>query len=117
MRSAARAKGLRNDGGTVTAEFAITLPAVLVILAVVLGGVYLAAERVALVTLAGEVARLEARGDTELAAARIAGERSTPAITRQNDGRVLCVTAASSSRSGPLGGITVTGRGCAAIID
>lgn len=105
----------KNEAGAITAEFAITLPAVLAVLAIVLGGVYLAAERVALVSLAGEVARLEARGDNALAATRIMSESAPPDLVRDNDGRVLCVTATASPKLGLLRGLTVSGRSCAAV--
>ncbi len=98
-----------------TAEFAITIPAVLAILALVLGGIYLSSERVALISLAGDVARLEARGDSALAAARIASAARAPQIARENDGKVLCVIATGAPRQGILAALTITGRGCAAV--
>lgn len=102
------------ERGSVTAEFALTVPAVLLILGIAVGSVYLAAERVSLVSLAGEVAQLEARGDGALAAHRLA-EHPGASIARMNDGRMLCVEAKSVPGAGLLSIITVTGRGCAAI--
>ena len=98
-----------------TAEFAITIPVVLLVLGIVIGGIHLAAERVALISLAGDVARLEARGDSSLAALRIASDGRSAAIRRENDGRVLCVEATSAPRPGLLAAIQVRGRGCAAL--
>lgn len=105
----------REERGAVTAEFALTIPAVLLILGIAVGSIFLAAERVSLVSLAGEVARLEARGDTVLASARLA-EKPAAAIERTNDGRILCVTAVSRPGPGLLAAVTVSGRGCAAVI-
>lgn len=105
---------LSEEDGTITAEFAITIPAVLLVLAIVLGGVALAAERVALVAVAGDIARLEARGDFALAASRLASETNAPTLTRTQEGNILCVVATKASKPGLLRGITVTGRGCAA---
>ena len=107
---------LRDDRGAVTAEFALAIPAVLVILGVMLGGIYLSSERVALISLAGEVARLEARGDDALAAARIASATRQPTITRESDGRVLCVTATAAPRQGIFSVLNISGRGCAAAL-
>lgn len=104
----------RDERGSVTAEFALTIPVMLLVLGLAVGSVYLAAERVSLVSLAGEVARLEARGDTVLAAARLA-EHPEAGIARTNDGRMLCVTAVSKPAAGVLAVISVSGRGCAAI--
>ncbi|MGO3146307.1 MAG: TadE/TadG family type IV pilus assembly protein [Leucobacter sp.] len=105
----------RDERGSVTAEFAITVPAVLLVLGIVIGGIHLAAERVALVSLAGDVARLEARGDSSLAASRIASDGRSPTIRREHDGGVLCVEATSAPRPGLLAAIQVQGRGCAAL--
>lgn len=113
-RSATLQQFAREQRGAVTAEFALTIPAVLLILGLAVGSIYLAAERVSLVSLAGEVARLEARGDTALATARIA-EQPGATIERTNDGRLLCVTAVSRPGPGLLAAVTVSGRGCAAI--
>lgn len=100
--------------GSVTAEFAITVPAVLLVLGLVIGSVQLAAERVSLTALAGDVARLEARGDAALAAARIASFTGNPRLARSGGSEVLCVEASSGPRAGVLSAVSVTGRGCAA---
>lgn len=100
--------------GSVTAEFAITVPAVLLVLGLVIGSVQLAAERVSLTALAGDIARLEARGDAALAAARLARFSGNPRVTRSGGSGVLCVEASSGARTGILSVVSVTGRGCAA---
>lgn len=100
--------------GSVTAEFAITVPTVLLVLGLVVGSVQLAAQRVSLTALAGDVARLEARGDSALAAARLSSVTGSIRITRNDDGRVLCVAATMGPDAGILAALSVTGRGCAA---
>lgn len=107
-------RALRGDRGSVTAEFALTVPAVILVLGLMIGGIQLSAERVSLVSLAGEIARLEARGDAALAANRIAALPKAPTISRANDGKVLCVTVASAGR-GVLSAIHISATGCAAI--
>ncbi|WP_141887723.1 TadE/TadG family type IV pilus assembly protein [Leucobacter komagatae] len=101
--------------GAVTAEFAVAIPAMLIVLGLAIGAVQLSAQRVALTALAGDVARLEARGDDRLAAARISEHAGSPLLSRSTAGGILCVAATSSPRAGLLAGIRVTGRGCAAI--
>ena len=109
-------RSLRADErGSITAEFAITVPAVLVVLAVIVGGVQLAGQQAGLTALAGDLARLEARGDSALAAARLRSFGGQPVVERHETGGVLCVTARASPRSGLLAAVTVTASGCAAI--
>ena len=106
-----------DERGTVTAEFAIGVPAVLLVLGLVVGALQLSAERVALTALAGDLARLEARGDGALAEQRLARYAGTPSIERSSDGRVLCVEAEAGPRAGLLAALTVTGSGCAAVAE
>ena len=72
------------QAGTVTAEFAVTVPAVLLVLAACLGGLRLGAERLRVVDAAAQVARSAARGDAgaEAAAGRIG---ATAAVRRAGD--------------------------------
>src|SRR5690606_10305228 len=93
----------------------LIVPAVLLILGLVLGSIHLAAERVSLVSIAGELARLEARGDMTLAAQRLTQSGQRFSIQRENDGRVLCITATAAPQSGLLSALRVSGRGCAAL--
>lgn len=104
-----------DERGSITAEFAITVPAVLVVLAVIVGGVQLAGQQAGLTALAGDLARLEARGDSALAAARRQNFTGNPVIERRETGGVLCVTARASPRTGMLAAVTIEAAGCAAI--
>lgn len=102
---------LVEERGAVTAEFALVVPAALIVLALVLGGLGLSAERVALTGLAGDLARLEARGDHAIANERLAGFGSSPRIERERRGELLCLTAASTSLPGPLAALVGVGSG------
>lgn len=104
---------LRDERGTVTAEFAIVLPAVLVVLGLVIGGVLIAAHRATLVSLAAEAARLEARGDAALAAARLTAVDGEVEVRRESRGRLSCVTLTSHPGGGLLAAIGVEAEGCA----
>lgn len=106
----------RDDRGAITAEFAITLPVVLLVLGLVIASVQLSAHRVALTGLAGDIARLEARGDAALAAERLERFTGNPRVVRSEDGRVLCVDVTVAPESGLLAALSVTGRGCAAVM-
>lgn len=57
-------RSVRNtDGGSVTAEFAIVVPAVIAVLALVVGGIALGRDALAVTTAAHQAARAVARGD------------------------------------------------------
>jgi len=55
---------LRSERGTVTAELAIALPAVLLTLVFALQALSLQAQRIELIAKAGQLARAAGRGDT-----------------------------------------------------
>lgn len=105
---------LSDERGTVTAEFAVVLPAVLVMLGLAIGGVFLASHRIVLVALAGEVARLEARGDLGQAQQRLAGAGSSIAVERERTEDLHCVVLRSQPAEGLLGAVRLEARACAA---
>lgn len=111
------ARLIRDDRGTVTAEFAVVVPAVLVVLGLVIGGIVISTNRLTLASAAADIARLEARGDTVLSAERI--ENAGPGVTveREHRGSLLCITLRSGPPRGMLGALAVTGEACAAVTD
>lgn len=102
-----------DERGSVTAEFALTIPAVLLVLGIALGSVHLSAERVLLVSLASDVSRLEARGDWTESAAR-ATQYPSAELHRTTGEGVLCVTATARPGSGILSAIAISATACAA---
>lgn len=113
-RAAARLRG--DERGVITAEFALVLPAAITVLGLMVGAVSLAAHRVGLVSIAGEVSRLEARGDS--AGARAVLESRSPVVVgieRERAGPLHCVTVSATPGIGPLSVIPVTARACAAL--
>ena len=70
-----------------TAEFAVAVPAVLLVLAACLGGLRLGAERLRVVDAAAQVARAAARGDDDAASA--AGRIGAAAEVRRS-GDLVC---------------------------
>jgi Flp pilus assembly protein TadG len=98
------------ERGSVTAEFAVALPAVLACLALCVGVVQSAAQYAALAGSAALAARLAGRGDDPSSAGAKGG--TTQSIERQ--GGMLCVqmTAPDDTVLGRLG-IRLSARACA----
>lgn len=115
MRSLLRGDVWSADGGSVTAEFALVLPAVAVMLAIGLGVVHLGALQVGLTDAAADAARLIGRGDSEGAAlARIVAAAPGAGMTVTGEGLLVCVTASASVSVGALGSLfELSGQGCA----
>lgn len=81
---------MEDDSGTVTAEFAITLPAVLVVIALVVSSLFAAGRAISLEHAAAQSARSIARGDDAAsiaAATRVGAGRSVSASAD-----LVCVT-------------------------
>ena len=108
--------GSRGDpeDGAVAAELAMTLPAVLLVLAMGLGAVQLGVVRLRAQDAAADVARSLARGDDPAAAvSRVAGLRSATVARRNADGLVCAEVTALAAPHGPLAGLRVSGESCA----
>ena len=104
-----------DESGAVTAEFALMLPAAVAVLGFMVGAVSIASHRVGLASVAGEVARLEARGD--VAGARAVLASRSPIVTgveRESAGQLHCVVVTAHPGIGPLATIKVVERACAA---
>lgn len=76
----------------------------------------LAAQRISLVSAAGDIARLEARGDDALAGARIAELPRGTRLSRDHQEALLCVTLSANPGSGVLSPLSIHGRGCATLM-
>jgi len=100
----------------VTAEFAVVLPGVLLVLALCVGAVNVVAQQVQLASLASSGARMLARGDDSATMrARIAAAAPGTTVDETPDGDFACVALERRARFGPIGlGTLVLGaRGCA----
>lgn len=102
--------------GSVTAEFAAVMPAVILVLACCLGSLQLAVRQLSLQTAAASIARTVAREGT--GAPRIAEliERLTPGarIETVRRGELICIRLSSPGSALPgLGGIMVNASSCA----
>jgi Flp pilus assembly protein TadG len=107
---------LRSDGGSVTAEFVTVLPAVLVIVAAVLGGFQLVVQQIRVADAASSAARLLGRADYAGADETVSTLLGTGAeIESRTEGRFLCATVTMPVDAGPfaLAGVPVASTTCA----
>lgn len=102
-----------SEAGTVTLEFALVLPAIVLVLAAGVSALGVAAQAIRLADAAGVVARAEARGEPGAggdAAARLA-PGATMSIER---GDFVCVRLDRSVALGPIAGaVPLSSRSCA----
>ncbi|MCD5347896.1 TadE family type IV pilus minor pilin [Agromyces sp. H3Y2-19a] len=96
-----------------TAEFAVALPAIALVLAACLGAVQLAAQQVRLTDAAADAARALGRGEdagrARTIASHVAGD---VAIEVSHDGDIVCALL-SSSGAGLLAAVRLEARSCA----
>jgi Flp pilus assembly protein TadG len=111
MRSRSRADP-RSDTGSITAEFAAVVPAVILLLAVALGGIRLAGEQLQLQAAAQDASRMIARGEAG-ASATVLRVASGATITGAESGDLVCVRARAPAALGILRGITLNASACA----
>jgi hypothetical protein len=104
----------RAEAGTVSAELAVALPAVLLVLAACLGGLRLGAEQVRLADAAGIAARSLARHDPPATTASSVSALGGVVVGVTRAGGILC---AALERRVPLLGtlavVPLRARGCA----
>jgi hypothetical protein len=85
------------DRGAVAAEFAVSLPAVVVVIALGIGALAVGASQVRLQDAVSDAARLAARGESDArVTAVLAAADATGAIERRGDD-LVCVTASLPS--------------------
>jgi len=104
----------------VTAEFAVALPGVMLVLALCLGAVNVIGQQVVLGSLASSGARMLARGDDPSAVrAQVASAAPGASLTQSSDGAFICVALSRAARFGPvgLGSLALSARDCALAAD
>ena len=101
----------RCDRGGVTAEFAVALPAVILLLAFCLSGLRLAAVQVRVQDAAAVAARALARGDhpSDLVSQLVPGST----VSRSRDGDFVCASVRTATPVAPLLRITLVASSCA----
>ncbi|TFC94547.1 MULTISPECIES: TadE family protein [Cryobacterium] len=118
-RRSGRACGVRpgpRDRGSVTAEFATVVPAVLLVLACCLGALQAVGQQVRLTDAAADAARSLSRGDSVDRATGLV-HRAVPgaALTPERQGEFVCVRLSAPSSFGPFAafGLTLQAGSCA----
>jgi hypothetical protein len=104
------------ERGSVTAEFAAALPAVLVVLACCLGGVQVVGQQVRMSDAAADVARLLARGDgAGPAAGLLASVGPGTVLAQERHGEFVCARLSAPSAFAPFAaaGLSLGARSCA----
>ena len=105
-----------SERGSVAAEFAAVIPAVILILAFGLTSLQLAGQQVRLQDAAADAARILGRGDSQALAAEVARMAAAGArITTTRPSGLVCVTLAAPAPS-PVGtalGLELSARSCA----
>lgn len=104
-------QGRERERGSVTAEFAAVVPAVILLLALCLGGLQVAGQQLRLQDAAADVSRSIARGGDAAAAADLPGVRVATAAR----GDLLCahLSMRASSPVGSALGLTLRASSCA----
>ena len=112
MRGRGREHGER---GSAVAEFAVAMPAVLLVLGMVLGGIQLGTLQVRLQDAAADAARSLGRGDSAPAlAARLARQVPGARWSSSRSGALVCAhLVASAPGPAALLGLTVSATSCA----
>ncbi|MEF2978728.1 TadE family type IV pilus minor pilin [Subtercola sp. YIM 133946] len=115
VRGALRS-ALADDSGTVTAEFAVALPAAVVVFALAVGAVQASALQVRVVDAASVAARTLGRGAAAGEAdARVAQLVGAHTLSTSADGDFVCVTVTAPIAFAALAaaGVDVSARSCA----
>ena len=113
-RNRNRNRNRNSDRGAVTAEFAIVLPAVVLVLACCITGVRLAVLHLQLQDAAASAARIIGRGESLAAAQSLANQLvPTSTVTASLHGTLVCIEAHNAERGAMLPFITVSARSCA----
>jgi hypothetical protein len=110
-----RAERSRAERGSVAAEFAVAMPAVLLVLAAALGGVQVAGLQLQAQDAAADAARSYARGETAgLVAGRLQRQVPGANVMRTVRGDLVCARV-EVAPSGPISrlGVTAVGMSCA----
>jgi TadE-like protein len=102
---------LKSETGSVTAEFAMVLPAVVLVLAAALGGMQLATVQLRLQDAAGISARMLGRGDAgsqDVIRQLVPGAR----LSVVHRGTLVCADASLSASLGVVAAITLRASAC-----
>ena len=107
-------RALRGADGSVVAEFAVVVPAVVAVVGAALIGVGAGVQAVRLADAAAVAARQTARGDAASVPGTLSALAPGAVIATTVDGELTCVHLTRAVSLGPLvGPVALTGRSCA----
>jgi Tfp pilus assembly protein FimT len=110
-----RSRWADRDRGSVTAELAVALPAVALVLALCLSAVVVVGRQVRLTDAAADAARALGRGESEAVAHgiadRVAGGGTQ--LSAAQESPLICATLTSTGGAGLLGVIPLRAQSCA----
>jgi len=107
-------RGLGDDRGSVVAEFAIALPAVVAVLLLGAGTLGVCAQQVSLQDAAADAARLAARGQVDEARGMLAAAVHGATAAMHERGDLVCITASVAAAAVPIAlPVAVTATSCA----
>lgn len=109
----ASARGACSDRGSVTAEFAAVVPAVVLLLALCLGGLQLTSHQLRVQDAAAVAARVTARGEPGSASGYVAQLVPGASLSVDARGELVCAVVRAAPAAGPFRGITLIGSSCA----
>nr|WP_179580830.1 TadE family type IV pilus minor pilin [Leifsonia psychrotolerans] len=105
-----------HERGSITAEFAVVLPAVVLVLACCLAAIQVVGQQVRLTDAAVVAARMLGRGESlDSAAAAVQASIAGAELRTEHQGDLVCALLQKPSGFGPFAraGVTVTARSCA----
>ncbi|PPF82186.1 hypothetical protein C5B96_09535 [Subtercola sp. Z020] len=107
-------RAVQDDRGTVTAEFAAGLPAVLLVLVLAISSLQAGALHLRVADAASVAARTNARGDPSAADGLVNRLVGTHRLSTAREGDLVCATVSAPIRLGGLdaGGLEASARSC-----
>ena len=115
FRGVIRPSASDRDRGSVAAEFAVCLPAIVLLLGVAVGAVQVATQQLRVQDAAIVTARLVARGDGNAAAATAANLIPGASVAVEQRTTLVCVRVSTSARiaAGRVSSLTLRAHSCA----
>ncbi|WP_051171996.1 TadE family type IV pilus minor pilin [Microbacterium indicum] len=103
---------LAGDRGSASAEFAVALPAAVIVVALGVGALAAASTQVRLQDAAADAARLAARGEPDRVSSVVSTAVGGASASLDESGELVCVTAQRDAAFGPFS-IALEARSCA----
>lgn len=104
---------LRTDRGSVTAEFAVALPAVLIVIGAVVAMLFAGSQRIVLQDAVADAARLEARGESARTVAAVTSSVPSARVSVDAGSEVVCVSATAPLKIAGVTVVQMTAKSCA----